>query len=304
MSKDEKIDLYGDKYPSKIPVYIFAFLFTVFTFVHIGNMIKHRGWFFIPFILGGLLMSVGYHAKHLSLNDRTNFAKAAIAEIGILVAPALNAASLYMMLGRLILLRPQKPRLSIIGRRWITAIFVIADILSFFVQGIGIGSIVSQNDIKKGEKPDEKVRRNGMKIVVVGACIQVIALLLFILSTIIFHKREKKHYGGSNIIDPKMDHGMKKTKLFLVKNGEGADWHILLTVMYVTSGLILLRSVFRAIEFLPSLADKLMGAEWALYCLDSLPMWFVMVVFAFAYPPAVLNEARRKQKEAEMDNSA
>lgn len=300
----ENIDIYGDKHPNKVPVFIFAFLFTVFTFVHLGHMIKYRGWFFIPFILGGILMSVGYHAKHMSLNDRTNFVKAAIAEIGILVAPALNAASLYMMLGRLTLMRPQKPRLTIIGRRWITAIFVIADILSFLIQAIGIGTIVSQNDLKKGEKPDEKLRKNGMKIVVLGACVQVIALLLFVLNTFIFHHREKKHYSGSSIIDPKQDHGMTKTKLFLVKNGEGADWHVLLTVMYVTSALILARSVFRAIEFLPSLADKLMEAEWALYCLDSLPMFFVMVVFAFVYPPAVLNDAKKRMQAAGMDTSA
>lgn len=296
MAKDEKIDFYGDKYPSKVPVIIFAILFTMFTFVHIGNMIKHRGWFFIPFILGGLMMSAGYHSKHFSLNDRTSFIKAAIAEIGILVAPALNAASLYMMLGRLILLRPQKPKLSIIGRRWITAIFVIADILSFFIQAIGISSIVAQNDVKEGKKPDENAKKNGMRIVVVGACVQVVALLLFILSTLIFHQREKKHYGNhrSSIIDPKQDHGMSKTKLFLVKNGKGADWHVLLTVMYVCSALILVRSVFRAIEFLPSMGDKLMESTWALYVLDSLPMWFVMVIFAFVYPPAVLNAAREK----------
>jgi len=304
MSKDDsKPDMYGDKHPSIVPAYIFAFLFTCFTFIHIGNMIKYRGWFFLPFVLGGLLMSAGYHSKHMSLRDRTSLIKAAIAEIGILVAPALNAASLYMMLGRLTLMRPQKPRLSIIGRRWITAIFVIADLLSFFVQALGIGTIVSQQDLKKGEKPDEKLRKNGMRIVVVGACIQVFALLLFVLNTVIFQKREKKHYGGSNIIDPKLDHGMTKTKLFLVKNGKGADWHVLIGTMYAVSGLILLRSVFRAIEFLPSLADKVMGQDWALYCLDSLPMFFVLVVFAFIYPPAILNEAKKRMEQAGMHNA-
>lgn len=295
----EKIDLYGDKNPAKFPAVFFAFLFTIFTFIHIGHMIKYRGWFFIPFVLGGLMMSAGYHAKHLSLRDRTNLIKAAIAEIGILVAPALNAASLYMMLGRLILMRPQKPRLSIIGRRWITAIFVILDILSFFIQAVGISAIVAQNDVKDGKKPDEKMRKNGMKIVVFGCCVQVVALLLFVACTIVFHKREKKHYSGTSCIDPKQDHGMSKTKLFFVKSGEGADWHVLLTVMYVVSALILVRSVFRAIEFLPSLGDKLMEAEWALYCLDSLPMWFVFLVFNFCYPPAVLRDAKRRMAAQE-----
>lgn len=54
----------------------------------------------------------------------------------LLIAPALYAASIYMMLGRIILLTDGEHH-SIIRKRWLTKIFVVGDVASFAVQGIG-----------------------------------------------------------------------------------------------------------------------------------------------------------------------
>jgi len=57
----------------------------------------------------------------------------------LLVAPALFAASIYMALGRIILLVDGEDR-SIIKKRWLTKIFVAGDVLSFVLQGAGVYS--------------------------------------------------------------------------------------------------------------------------------------------------------------------
>lgn len=54
----------------------------------------------------------------------------------ILLAPALYAASLYMVLGRLIRSLHAK-HLSLIRVSWMTKIFVLGDVLSFASQAFG-----------------------------------------------------------------------------------------------------------------------------------------------------------------------
>lgn len=50
----------------------------------------------------------------------------------ILVAPALVAASIYMILGRIII-AVDGEKFSLIKKRWLTKIFVTTDVISFLV---------------------------------------------------------------------------------------------------------------------------------------------------------------------------
>lgn len=54
----------------------------------------------------------------------------------ILLAPPLYAASIYMTLGRLIGYLDAES-LSIVSTRWITAIFLVGDIVAFVMQAAG-----------------------------------------------------------------------------------------------------------------------------------------------------------------------
>lgn len=54
----------------------------------------------------------------------------------LLVAPALFAASIYMVLGRIILLT-EGERHSMIRQKWLTKLFVAGDVLSFMTQSAG-----------------------------------------------------------------------------------------------------------------------------------------------------------------------
>jgi hypothetical protein len=56
--------------------------------------------------------------------------------IVLLVAPALLAASIYMMLGRIILVTDGEQH-SLIPKRWLTKLFVTGDVISFLMQGAG-----------------------------------------------------------------------------------------------------------------------------------------------------------------------
>jgi hypothetical protein len=54
----------------------------------------------------------------------------------LLVAPALFAASIYMELGRIILVTDGESH-TVIRKRWLTKIFVVGDIISFLMQAAG-----------------------------------------------------------------------------------------------------------------------------------------------------------------------
>jgi len=54
----------------------------------------------------------------------------------LLVAPALLAASIYMMLGRIILATDGESY-ALIKRRWSTKLFVIGDVFSFLIVSSG-----------------------------------------------------------------------------------------------------------------------------------------------------------------------
>lgn len=54
----------------------------------------------------------------------------------VIVAPSLLAASIYMELGRIMILTGGED-LSPIRRSWLTKVFVVGDIVSFFVQAGG-----------------------------------------------------------------------------------------------------------------------------------------------------------------------
>lgn len=63
-----------------------------------------------------------------------------------LVAPSLLAASIYMILGRVILLTDGE-HLSLIRKRWLTKFFVIGDVFAFLIQCLGETALTSKGDI-------------------------------------------------------------------------------------------------------------------------------------------------------------
>lgn len=68
-----------------------------------------------------------------------------IQSVLLLLGPTLYAASIYMILGRLVVLL-EADNYSIIKPKWLTKFFVLGDVLSFFAQGGG--ELLSQRGYK------------------------------------------------------------------------------------------------------------------------------------------------------------
>ena len=83
-----------------------------------------------------LVEIIGYIARIKAHSNTKSVPIYSIQTILILLAPALFAASIYMVLGRLIIALGAE-RLSPIHLKWITKIFVCGDVVAFLGQAVG-----------------------------------------------------------------------------------------------------------------------------------------------------------------------
>ena len=125
---------------------IAAIVMFILLFIHVWRLVKNKTWFCIPFVIGALVRSrappiprdiltslsqfegIGYSARAAAHNDTESTTPYIIQSTLILLAPILFAASIYMILGRLVR-RTDSVEYSIIRVNWLTKIFVGGDIL-------------------------------------------------------------------------------------------------------------------------------------------------------------------------------
>ena len=181
----------------------------------------------------------------------------------LLVAPALFAASIYMILGRLIrVVKAEKH--SLLRLSWLTKIFVFGDVFSFMLQAGG-GGLMSSGTISSMEL--------GEKLVTVGLFVQILFFSGFVVTAVVFQRRIQS--------DP------TSASLGLPKGGKGG-WMTLLRVVYIASTLILIRSVFRVIEYIQGNDGYLLRNEVWLYIFDAVLMFCAAAMFNVIHPSAVI----------------
>lgn len=120
--------------PSLAAAVIFTLAFAVTSLLHVYQLICARTWYFTALVIGGIMESVGYVGRILSAQESPNWTLGPyiVQAILLLVAPALVAASIYMVLGRIILLVDGEKH-SMIKKKWLTKLFVAGDYISFSV---------------------------------------------------------------------------------------------------------------------------------------------------------------------------
>ncbi|RSM10751.1 hypothetical protein CEP52_003396 [Fusarium oligoseptatum] len=268
---DKDFELY--RYTPSLPAAIHGVIvFAILTAIHAVRLRQARATYFIPFTIGGLFQTIGYAGRIWGHYDKESLGGFVMQAVLILVAPALYAASIYMILGRLIRTLDAQ-HLFFIPVNWVTKIFVAGDVLSFTLQASG-GALASGKTID--------LYRLGEKVIVAGLFVQIGIFGLFVISTALFHSKIRKNPT------PVASHGDIPGKRHL-----GA--------LYITSALILVRSIFRVIEYLQGNDGYLISHEVFLYVFDALLMAAVMVIFLVSYVDDLAST--RKDKEASVDSN-
>ncbi|KAL2822415.1 RTA1 like protein-domain-containing protein [Aspergillus granulosus] len=238
---------------------IFVALFGICTILHIYQLLRTRTWFMIPFTIGGALETIGYIGRVLSSVESPDFTKGPyiIQSALILIAPAFLAASIYMILGRIIAML-QAEECSIIKLRFLTKIFVAGDVLSFLMQASGAGIMVK----------DANSAETGEKIIVGGLFVQIIFFAFFIITASVFELRMARRRIS---VSPELQ----------------SIWRRHMVALCFTSILILIRSVIRVVEYLMGYDSFLMRHEVFIYVFDAMFMFIVLLVLNWMHPSEI-----------------
>jgi hypothetical protein len=192
----------------------------------------------------------------------------------ILVAPALYAASIYMILGRLI--RTMKAEhLSLVPINWVTRLFVMGDVLAFSLQAGG-GGIQAAGTLE--------LYKIGEKIIIAGLFVQIFIFGFFVCTSLLFHRR--LHREPTSMVRQQV-----------------IPWSRHLYVLYTTSAIILVRSIFRVVEYLQGNDGYLISREIFLYIFDTILMAAVMVVFLVWYVDDLEKRKIEPEQETELGSS-
>ncbi|CAM1505981.1 Fc.00g116180.m01.CDS01 [Cosmosporella sp. VM-42] len=170
-----------------------------------------------------------------------------------------------MILGRLIRSLGAEKH-SLIRTSWLTKFFLLGDALSIAAQGIG-GGILSNADTL-----DDFDR--GQTIIIIGLAIQILFFGLFVVVSCLFHYRIRREPTA-------------------LSSRSDATWQKLLYVLYSTSALILIRSLFRMIEYILGHDSVLQSTEVYIYIFDALLMAAVAIIFNFFHPSKLLGTSRK-----------
>jgi len=200
---------------------------------------------------------VGYIVRGVAHSNTGKLMPYIVQSTFLLLPPVLFAATVYMVLGRIIR-SVHGERHSPVRVNWLTATFVFGDVVSFCVQGGGAGLMATENNAALGEK-----------MVVAGLLIQVAVFWLFCATAGVFHYRYHSHSAGATATGPE---------------GGTGGWRRGMYMLYSISALILVRSLFRVVEFSLGREGYPLMHEWMLFVFDSILMLAVMVIFYVWHP--------------------
>lgn len=123
----------------------------------------------------------------------------------------------------------------------------------------------------------------GERITIVGLAIQLVFFSIFIATSTIFHRRLRNHPNEKSLSQSHSTSVLKST-----------TWETVMTGLYVSSILILIRSIFRLIEYAQGNDGYIISHEVFMYVFDSMLMFFTMVAMSILHPSKVLSPSNTK----------
>ncbi|KAF2800356.1 RTA1-domain-containing protein [Melanomma pulvis-pyrius CBS 109.77] len=248
--------------PSIAGAVIFVLLFLSTTTLHLYQMFKKRTWFLTPLVIGGCFEFIGYAARSKSASEATGHNRLmpfVIQNTYILLAPALFAATIYMTLGRVINLIDGDEHAIISGQK-LTRIFLLGDVFCFVMQSVG-GTLTAL----AMTKTTSSKAKMGQNIILTGIILQLF------------------WFGFFMVIAWHLQYRMNRNPTAASRNPD-YQWRKYLNSLYIVSALVIVRSIFRVIEFAQGHDGYLQSHEVFFYVFDSIPMFALLVWLNWQHP--------------------
>ncbi|RHZ55490.1 hypothetical protein CDV55_105482 [Aspergillus turcosus] len=273
--------------PSNTAGYAFMAIFGIATVIHIILMFPYRAAYFIPLILGGICPSTrpipkantnppgetfGYYGRAWSHQDRTAIGPWALQEILILCAPPFIAATIYMVLGRIIRALDAEHH-SAIRTKWLTPLFVLNDVICFLTQIAGAGVQVTG---------DADVMAIGRKAVLAGLGFALVVFGLFVWVAGVFHAR------------------LDAEPTVVVRGRPRLGWKRYMWAIYSSCGMLMVRNLVRTVQFGSGKGSALNTEEAYIYVFDAGLMACSIGVLIVWHPGRLVLRALKARKASEL----
>ncbi|GIK00110.1 hypothetical protein Aspvir_004127 [Aspergillus viridinutans] len=258
--------------PSNTAGYAFMAIFGIATVMHIILMFPYHAAYFIPLILGGICETFGYYGRAWSHQDRTAIGPWALQQMLILCAPPFIAASIYMVLGRIIRAFDAEHHSSI-RTKWLTTIFVLNDVICFLTQIAGAGVQITG---------DPHVMAIGKKAVLAGLVFALVVFGVFVWVAGAFHRR------------------LDAEPTAVVRECPRLGWKRYMWAIYISCGMLMLRNLVRTIQFASEKGSPLNSEEAYIYVFDAALMASSIGVLVVWHPGRLVRRALKASKASQM----
>lgn len=184
------------------------------------------------------------------------------------LAPAFMAAGIYFSLQRLVL--TFSGELSRIPPLWIPRVFIICDVISLFLQGLG-GALAAYYASQE-KQPDK-----GNYTMIGGLSFQALTLLAFLVLAVDYAWRLRKfasNVGWGVLNQDPMAAGLRESKRI--------KW--LVGSLGTSAVLIFFRSIYRVLELSEGWKGRLMANENYVVGLETVPIIIAGLLLAFLHP--------------------
>ncbi|TGO92102.1 hypothetical protein BPOR_0010g00140 [Botrytis porri] len=241
--------------------YLFTVLFLLTTLDHLAQAIFYRKAYCWVVVASGLAQSLAYIFRVASIKSPASFGDYAAWFVLILIAPLFTNAFTYMVMGRMIWNYITDATIWKITAWRFGLYFVILDIVALLIQVYGAAS-ASSDTATQSEILD------GLHVYMVGVGIQQFFIFVFLFFAFKFHQTLRDQ-SRRNSYTPRQ------------------AWS-LLYALYAVILLITIRIIFRLAEYSQGLKSSIPNHEAFQYSLDSVPMFFALVILNIFHPGRIM----------------
>ncbi|KAM0228730.1 hypothetical protein ACHAPO_010480 [Fusarium lateritium] len=188
----------------------------------------------------------------------------------LLLGPTCYSATIYMLLGRFIKYL-EGDKYALIKPRWLTKIFLLGDITSIALQAFDGGKS------NKSDAP-QLTWTTTEDAVVAGLIVQLVFFTMFVVVTVCFHYR----FAKNSLVQP-------------------PNWHNFMMAIYFACMLILIRSIYRMVEYIQGPDAELQSKEVYVYALDAIPMAILTTIFHVIHPSSYMPVLEKSLSKTESE---
>lgn len=270
--------------PSLAGAVVACCLFSIIAILLSWQTRRYRIRYTIVLAVGAGCEALGYLFRSLSAsgNRIDNFALFILMDMFVILSPLTFMAGLYVVYGRLVRrlttstppaskvsslsqsesltnAAPNLTRFSPLPPHLYTKVFVTCDISSFLIQGGGAGLIVSTK---------ATTAETGKDILLAGLAFGLISFCVFIFLTV---------WMTINV-------SRSMTRKEFESIGLTRDWTRLMIPIFIGELCILVRTIYRLIEFAGGYSGHIYTTEWYLYVFDCVFMLITAAVWVPFFP--------------------